>query len=199
MNTTAELINTLWEKDTETLKSELLDIVASKSYIEGEFILKSGKKSNYYIDGKKTTLDAKGGVLISLIFLRLLKPDVNAVGGISVGADPISSGVSQIGYLLGKNIDAFYVRKEPKQHGTSKWIEGPMEKGKVTIVEDTVTTGGSSITAIDKVNEFGSSVEQVLAIVDRNQGGREAFSNKGLEYTFLFDIKEVIERSKTLS
>ena len=193
----AKMINTLSQSDTDGLKARLLTILASQSYIEGKIILSSGKESNYYVDGKKTTLDAEGGSIVSILFLKMLKPFISAIGGISVGADPIASGVSQLGYVFGTKIDAFYVRKEPKKHGTSKWIEGPMKKGcKVAIVEDVVTTGSSSLKAIDKVMEYGCVVEQVLAIVVRNDGGKEAFKAKGLKYDYLFDIKEVIERSK---
>lgn len=197
MSATKEMINTLWQKDTKALKDKLLSILAKQSYKEGKFILASGKESNFYLDGKQTSLDAEGGTLISILFLRMLKENIDAVGGISVGADPLSSGVSQVGYLLGKKIHAFYVRKEPKKHGISKWIEGPIKSGtNVAILEDVVTTGDSSLKAIKKVNEFGCNVKQVLAIVDRNQGGREQFKKLGIEYNFLFDINEVIERSK---
>lgn len=199
MTTTKEIINTLLQEGTEKLKDKLLSILAAQSYKEGKVILASGKESNYYIDGKMTTLDALGGTLVSVLFLRMLKENVSAVGGLSVGADPLSSGVSQIGYLLGKKLNAFYVRKEPKKHGTSKWIEGPLKAGeKVAILEDVVTTGGSSLKAIEKITEFGCKVEQVIALVDRNEGGREAFKEKGLEYKYLFDINEVIERYKNL-
>ena len=192
-----EIINTLWQKDTDSLKARLLDILVKQSYIEGKIILASGKESNYYIDGKMSTLDAEGGTIVSILFLRMLKENVTAVGGLSAGADPLSSGVSQVGYLTGKKITAFYVRKEPKKHGTSKWIEGPLKEGSnVAILEDVVTTGGSSLKAIEKVTEFGCNIKQVLAIVDRNEGGKEKFKEKGLDYSYLFDIKEVIEKSK---
>ncbi|MBI1858152.1 MAG: orotate phosphoribosyltransferase [Candidatus Melainabacteria bacterium] len=197
MSATKETLFEYLEKDTEVLKSKLLSILAKQSYKEGNFILASGKESNYYIDGKQTTLHAEGSTIISILFLRMLKESIDAVGGMSVGADPLASGVSQIGFLLKKNLHAFYVRKEPKKHGTSKWIEGPLKPGmKVAILEDVVTTGGSSIKAIDKIQEFGCSVEQVLAIVDRKQGGAEAFKEKGIEYTYLFDINQVIEKYK---
>lgn len=193
-------MNTLWEKDSKELKDKLLNILVKQSYKEGKFILASGKESSYYMDGKMTSLDAEGGTLISLLFLRMLKNNVTAIGGISVGADPLSSGISQVGYLLGKELNAFYVRKEPKKHGTSKWIEGPIHPGeKVAILEDVVTTGGSSEKAIEKVIEFGCKPEQILAVVDRNEGGREAFKKLNIEYSFLFSISEIIERAKKLS
>ena len=197
MPSTKEIINNLWQEETSVLKDKLLTILAKQSYKEGKITLASGKESNYYIDGKLTSLDPEGGTIISILFLRMLKEGVNAVGGLSVGADPLSTGVSQIGYLFGKKLTAFYVRKEPKKHGTSKWIEGPIKtSANVAILEDVVTTGGSSKKAIEKVKEFGCNIKQVLAIVDRNEGGRETFKNLGLEYNYLFDIQEIIERSK---
>ena len=96
-----------------------------------------------------------------------------------------------------KKKNAFYVRKEPKKYGRRLWIEGPLEQGiNVAILEDVVTTGASSLKAVEKVNEYGCKVKQILAIVDRNEGGREAFKKLGLEYSYLFDINEVIKRSK---
>lgn len=198
MLTANQSISTLLQQDPKLLQDRLLSILAKQSYIEGKIILTSGKESNYYIDGKLTTLDAEGGTLISVLLLRMLKENISAVGGLSVGADPLATGVSQLGYLLGKELDAFYVRKEPKKHGTSKWIEGPIKKGtNVAILEDVVTTGSSSLKAIEKIIEFGCNVEQVLAIVDRNEGGREIFKQQGLNYNYLFDVREVIERANT--
>ena len=193
------LTQNILETPTDILKDKLLTILAKQSYREGKIILVSGKESDYYIDGKLTSLDAEGGTLISVLFLKMLKSDVSSIGGISVGADPLSSGVSQVGFLFGKKLNAFYVRKEPKKHGTAKWIEGPIKAGEtVAILEDVVTTGGSSQKAIEKVTEYGCKIKQVLAIVDRNEGGRETFKKLGVEYSFLFDIKEVIERAKVL-
>ena len=199
MITTNQLINTLWQKETQELKDSLLTILARQSYKEGKFTLVSGKESNYYIDGKMTSLDAEGGTIISILFLRMLKENISAIGGISVGADPLSSGVSQIGFLLRKKLNAFYVRKEAKKHGTVKWIEGPIKPGEtVAILEDVVTTGGSSQKAMEKVIEYGCKVGQVLAVVDRNEGGKETFKKLGVDYNFLFDINDVIKRSKNL-
>lgn len=199
MQSIEENINTLWKESTDILKERLLTILAKQSYKEGKVFLVSGKESNYYIDGKQTSLDAEGGTIISVLFLRMLKDNVQAVGGLSVGADPLSSGVSQVGYLLGRRLDAFYVRKEPKGHGTNKWIEGLVKQGmRVAILEDVVTTGGSSLKAIEKIREIGCTVEQILSVVDRNEGGREIFKQKGLGYNYLFDKKEVIEKVKGL-
>jgi orotate phosphoribosyltransferase len=197
MQSTNLLINTLINTNKDFLLDRLLAILAKQSYIEGKITLASGKESNYYVDCKQTTLHHEGNTLISYIFSKMLKPGIQAVGGLTMGADPLASGVSQMVYLLeGKPLDAFYVRKEPKKHGRSLWIEGPIKPGsKVTILEDVVTTGGSSIKAIERVQEFGCVVEQVLAIVDRNEGGRETFKSKGIDYSYIFDINEVIKKA----
>lgn len=201
MQSTNLLINTLLNSNENFIKDRLLTILAKQSYIEGKIILASGKESNYYVDCKQTTLHHEGNTLISYLFFKMLNPGINAVGGLTMGADPLATGVSQMAYLIsGKNIDAFYVRKEPKKHGRSLWIEGPIKPGnKVTILEDVVTTGGSSIKAIEKVQEFGCSVEQVLAIVDRNEGGREIYKEKGFDYKYIFDINQVIEKANNSS
>ena len=197
ISTTMNTINSLLQTDTSILKDKLLTKLAKQSYREGKITLVSGKESNYYIDGKLTSLDSEGGIIISILFLRMLKPEVTAVGGIVVGACSLASGASQISYLLEKPLDVFYIRKEPKGHGTQKWIEGPLkEKSNIAILEDVVTTGGSSLKAVEKVKEFGCNVKQVLAIVDRNEGGREAFAQASLDYSYLFDISEVIDRAK---
>ena len=196
--TTNQLINTLWEKDTKELKDKLLTILAKQSYKEGKFILVSGKESNYFIDGKLTTLSAEGGAMISVLFFKMLKKEIESVGGVAVGACSLAGGVSQISYLLGKALNAFYIRKELKDHGTKKWIEGLLKAGEtVAILEDIVTTGGSSQKAIEKVTEFGCNVSQILAVVDRNEGGKETFKKLGVDYNYIFDIQEVIERYRT--
>lgn len=199
MIATEQLINTLWQQDTKTLEEKLLAILSKQSYIKGKVTLTSGKESNYYVDTKLTSLDPEGGAMLSILFLRLIGEGVEAVGGLSTGADPLASGVSQISYLLGRNIVAFYVRKEPKKHGISKWIEGPVKKGsKVVVLEDVVTTGGSSLKAVEKITEFGCKVDKILAIVDRNEGGKEVFKQKGIKFECLFDIKDLIERAESL-
>ena len=199
MQSTNLLINTLINTNKDFLKDRLLSILAKQSYIEGKIILASGKESNYYVDCKQTTLHHEGNTLISYLFFKMLESGIDAVGGLTMGADPLASGVSQMAYLLeGKQIDAFYVRKEPKKHGRSLWIEGPVKKGSsVAILEDVVTTGGSSLKAIERVKEFGCNVKQVLAIVDRNEGGRETFQQAGIKYDYLFDIKEVIVKARS--
>lgn len=174
----------------------LREIICEKSYREGEFTLSSGKKSNYYFDLKQTTLNSEGIYLIVKLFFDLLPEDIRAVGGLTMGADPLSSGLSLFAFMSGRKIHAFYVRKEPKSHGTSKWIEGMdnLSKGdKVYILEDVVTTGSSGMKAVEAAREAGLIVKGVLAVVDREEGGDEVFKRNGIELKALFTRTEMTQ------
>lgn len=152
----------------------------------------SGKKAKYYLDGKQITLHSQGLRLVSEGLLKLMDGvDAQAVGGMSIGADPIVGGMLAIAGGQGRDLAGFLVRKEPKGHGTQKYIEGPVTPGmKVVIVEDVVTTGGSSILAADRAKEFGLDVVLVLAIIDRMEGGRENFAKHGLKFESLLKITD---------
>ena len=161
-------------------RARLLELLKTFSYERREVILASGRKSNFYIDCKQTVLSAEGHFLVGWLFGRILAeqaPDIEAVGGLTMGADPLSSAISTMSYLAGRPVPAFYVRKEAKGHGTGQWIEGAklLRPGmKVAIVEDVVTTGGSALKAIARAREFGPEVSVILGLVDREEGGREA-------------------------
>lgn len=159
----------------------------------GQFTLASGKTSTYYLDGKQVTLDAEGARLIGEGLLDLFgetaMPD--AVGGMSIGADPITSAVITMSAVRGTPIRGFLVRKQPKGHGTNRFIEGPVQPGEsVVIVEDVVTTGGSSLEAIERVEAFGLKVIRVAAVVDRMEGGAKAFEERGIPFSSLFTIRD---------
>lgn len=158
----------------------------------GDFTLVSGKKAKYYLDCKQVTLDAAGAKLVGEGILDVLgdtPPD--AVGGMSIGADPITGAVITLAGTRGQAIKGFMVRKEPKGHGTNQYVEGPVAAGQTAvIVEDVVTTGGSSLKAIERCEEFGLKITQVVAIVDRLEGGRQAFVDRGYELTTLFTIED---------
>lgn len=175
-------------------KEELKKIILERSLKFGDFILASGKKAKYYLDGKQTTLDAKGLTLVGEGMLDLLIADgklPDAVGGMSIGADPIAAAVLTIAGVRGLDLRGFLVRKESKGHGTNKFVEGPVKSGDVAVVvEDVVTTGGSSLKAIDRLEEVGVKVKGVVAIVDRMEGGAEAFANKGYSFRSLLTIKD---------
>jgi len=173
-------------------KSALTDLVRERALKFGDFTLASGKKARYYLDGKQVTLDAKGLRLLSEGLLDLLADvEFDAVGGMSIGADPIVAGVLTVAAERGRDLQGFLVRKEPKGHGTQRYIEGPVQPGaRVAIVEDVVTTGGSSIQAVERVKEFGATPVVVAAIIDRMEGGRAAFEGIGVELRSLLTIQD---------
>lgn len=173
-------------------KSRLQALVRERALRFGDFALASGKKATYYLDGKQVTLDARGLRLVSEGLLDLLSDlQFDAVGGMSIGADPIVAGILTVAAERGRDLQGFLVRKEAKGHGTGRFIEGPVQPGaKVAIVEDVVTTGGSSITAVERVQEFGAHPVVVAAIIDRMEGGRANFDKIGLPLRSLLTIED---------
>ena len=174
------------------MKTELLYFLKQNAYKEGEFKLSSGKTSEHYVNCKPVTLTGRGLTLVSMMLLEHV--DTPAVGGLTLGADPLVSGVAVCSALDGRLVDALIVRKEPKGHGTGAWIEGPtLPQGtKVTVLEDVVTTGGSAIKAAEKLRDAGYVVERVVAIVDRQEGGADALKDAGLELKSLFILEELV-------
>ena len=168
-------------------------MIKEKAYRKGEFKLSSGKTSEHYVNCKPVTLTGRGLTLVSLLMLKEVKTKV--VGGLTLGADPLVSGVSLVSALDGRLIDALIIRKEPKGHGTGAWIEGPLpsEGTKITVLEDVVTTGGSAIKAAEKLREAGYVVDSVVSIVDRQEGGNDAMMELGLKLYSLFKLSELTE------
>jgi len=158
----------------------------------GDFTLASGKKASFYLDCRKVTLDARGAQLIGEGMLELLGDDMPPlVGGMAIGADPITASILTLAGIREQPLRGVIVRKESKDHGTGRFVEGPFESGEeLVIVEDVVTTGGSSLKAIERCEAVGLKVKRVLAIVDRLSSGREAFAERGYELTTLFTIKD---------
>lgn len=173
-------------------KPALMDLVRQQALQVGDFTLASGKKSHYYLDCRKITLDSWGANLIADGMLELLgDPLPAAVGGMAIGADPITGAIITVAGRQGKRIKGFIVRKEAKAHGTGRDVEGPVAAGEeVVIVEDVVTTGGSSLAAIDKAEAFGLKIRGVLAIIDRLEGGRETLAAKGYSLQTLLTIRD---------
>lgn len=163
-------------------KARLLELIRERAYKDGiDIVLASGKRSDFYINGKKVSLHPEGLYLIARLLLKELEahPEITAIGGLTLGADPIASAVSALSHLTGQNLDAFLVRKEPKGHGTGSRIEGELTEGqKVAVIEDTVTTGGSALKAIDAVREVGAEPVVVLAIADREDPDAAAFRSE---------------------
>ena len=176
--------------------ARLLEIFRRFSYEEREVTLASGAKSNFYFDSKQSVLSAEGHFLVGWLFGRLLAekaPEVEAVGGLTMGADPLASATSTLSYLSGRNLRAFYVRKEAKGHGTGAFLEGTKRVpagARVAIVEDVVTTGNASKTAAERLRAHGYIVDTVLTIVDREAGGRDALGALGLTLFSLFTVRD---------
>jgi len=174
-------------------REALRQLILKRALRFGQFTLASGKTSSYYLDGKQVTLDPDGARLIGEGLLELFAstemPD--AVGGMSIGADPITSAVITISAVHRSPIRGFLVRKQPKGHGTNQYIEGPVDPGdRVVIVEDVVTTGGSSLDAMERAEAFGLKIVRVAAIVDRLEGGGAAFARRGIPFSSLFTIRD---------
>ena len=160
------------------MKKRLGEIILARSFKYSDnppFTLASGRKSNYYFNCKPTTLDPEGMNLIGAIIFNMLKDsDITAAGGLTLGADPIANALSVISYQKGKPIKSFIVRKDIKDHGTKSAIEGNVLRGeKIVIIDDVITTGGSTIIAIEQARKEGLSVERVITLIDREEGGRE--------------------------
>lgn len=177
-------------------REQLLELLRNRAFAEREVTLSSGLKSNFYIDCKQVTLHADGAYLIGQLFHAVIEataPDAVAVGGLTLGADPIATATSIASRTSGKKRDAFIVRKEPKGHGTGAWIESPglAAGAKVVILEDVVTTGASTIKAIERAREAGLVVLHAVGIVDRLEGGREAVE-KLAPLTTLFTRKDFL-------
>ena len=173
-------------------RQQLIDVFRQRALKFGDFTLASGKKASYYLDGKQVTLHSTGLRLVSLGFLELLQGvPFQAIGGMSIGADPLVAGALTVAAERGQEYAGFLVRKEPKGHGTKKYVEGPVEPGmKAILLEDVVTTGGSSILAAQRAREFGMEVVMVAAVVDRMEGGRAAFAAEGIEFRSLLTIED---------
>ena len=174
------------------MKDELLELLKKYAYKKGEYKLSSGKTSQHYVNCKPVTLSGRGLTLTSLLMLK--EVNTNVVGGLTLGADPLVSGVSLVSALDGRLVNALIVRKEAKGHGTQAWIEGPLppEGTRVTVLEDVITTGGSSIKAVEKLRDAGYVVDRVVAIVDRQEDGEAdaAMKESKLELISLFTLKD---------
>ena len=174
------------------MRDELLELLKKDAYKKGEYKLSSGKTSEHYVNCKPVILSGRGLTLASLLLLK--EVNTNVVGGLTLGADPLVSGVSLVSALDGRLVNALIVRKEAKGHGTQAWIEGPLppEGTRVTVLEDVITTGGSSIKAVEKLRDAGYVVDRVVAIVDRQEDGEAdiAMKEAGLELRSLFSLRD---------
>lgn len=177
------------------LKQKLVSLIRKLSYREGKFTLASGKESSFYVDIKNVALDPEGAKTIGELTWQLLDPkQFSGVGGPTLGADPLATALSLAAFDQGVHVPAFIIRKEPKKHGTSQWIEGRenLKPGaELLMVEDVVTTGGSSLKAIEKVRAEGFKVNTLIAILDRSEGGAGTLADAGIKLVSLTQIAEI--------
>jgi orotate phosphoribosyltransferase len=175
-------------------RTHLAQLIRDNAVFFGDFTLTSGAKATYYIDLRKVSLDHRVAPLIGDVMVDLIAeiPDISAVGGLTMGADPIAAAVLHRGVLAGKTYDAFVVRKEPKDHGRGKQVEGPDLDGKrVIVLEDTSTTGGSPLAAAKALEKVGAKVVAVAVVVDRNTGAREVIEAAGYQYLAALGLTEL--------
>jgi orotate phosphoribosyltransferase len=174
-------------------KERLLQLLKDKSLEIRPVVLSSGRKSDYYMDCKRVTLSPEGAYLTGKLMLEMIGPEVNAVAGLTLGADPIVSSVSILSHLDNRGLAGLIVRKEPKKHGTMSYVEGPAlpKDAKVAVVEDVVTSGASLIRAMDRIEAAGYRPVQALAILDRQEGGRQAIKERGFDLQALFNREDL--------
>ena len=181
------------ENRLDAQRKELLSLLKTYAYKKGEYTLSSGKKSEHYVNCKPVTLSARGITLASLLMLK----EVNTpyVAGLTLGADPLVSGVALVSALENKMVNALIVRKEAKGHGTQAWIEGllPPEKTEITVLEDVITTGGSAVKAVHKLRDAGYVVNRIVSIVDRQEGTEadDLMKKEELELYSIFKLQEL--------
>ena len=175
----------------------LLPLLAQKAYRHGQFTLASGRTSDHYVNCKPVSLSGEGLALLGALMLEQVEDAAVAVAGLTLGADPLVSAVAMRAALDGRNLDALIVRKEAKGHGTGAWLEGPLPEpgSRITVLEDVVTTGGSSLKAVNQLREAGYQVDRVVTIVDRQEGGLDAVTAAGLELRSLFLLDEIAASS----
>ncbi len=200
MSYPAEIISqsNTWSTDTDitTLRHKLLDLLCQEAYKEGNFTLSSGQPSTYYINCKPVTLHPQGALATGRLLLSMLPSDTQAVAGLTLGADPIVSAVSVVSAYENQPIPGLIIRKEAKGHGTQAYIEGPSlpAGADIVVLEDVVTTGQSAMKAVTRLRDAGYTVNRVISLVDRKQGGAEFYESQKLEFQAVFNIEEIQER-----
>jgi orotate phosphoribosyltransferase len=187
-------------REAATARARLRDIIHARSFGYGEIKLASGRISNFYFNLKPTMLDAEGAALLAQLTLDALAGErIDYVGGLEMGAVPIAGAVAQLSYLNGAPIQAFFVRKKPKEHGAKLSVEGltgseSLRGKRIVVVEDVTTTGGSAMKAIEAVRDAGAEIAFVLTIVDREEGATENFAAAGLDFRALYRASEFLNR-----
>jgi len=182
--------------ELDIVRQNLLDLFCQVAYKEGDFVLSSGQRSSYYINGKQVTLHPWGGLAVGRVLLSLLPADATAVAGLTLGADPLVTATSVVAAYEGRSLAALIIRKEAKGHGTQAYIEGPTlpPSSSVVVLEDVVTTGQSALKAVELLRQAGYSVTQVISLVDRLQGGAALYHQEGLQFQTVFSIPDLQAR-----
>lgn len=177
----------------DEVRQHLLTLFVTLAYQEGNFTLSSGQSSSYYINGKKVTLTAEGALAVGRLLFSLLESDTVAVAGLTLGADPLVTAVSVVSAYENQPVAALIIRKEAKGHGTQAYIEGPelLPGSKVVVLEDVVTTGKSAMLAVERLRAVGYQVEEVISLVDREQGGAAFYQAQGLQFRAVFTISDI--------
>ena len=181
-------------KSIQQEREELRQIIVKDAFFKEKIILSSGKESDYYIDARRVTLSAQGAYLCARMILDVIGDDlIDAVGGPTLGADPMTGAIAVLSHQAGRPLNTFIIRKTPKAHGKQQQIEGPiLRKGnRVVLIDDVATTGKAFIQSIDVLTKIGVEVYKTICIVDRGEGAREAVAQKNCELVSLFDISEI--------
>ncbi len=191
-----QLSTSVIQSDLASLRQSLLDLFCQVAYKEGDFTLSSGQQSRYYINGKQVTLHPEGGAAVGQLLLSMLPDDTMAVAGLTLGADPMVTATSVVALYAGRSIAPLIIRKEAKGHGTQAYIEGLTlaADAPVVVLEDVVTTGQSALKAVERLRAAGYRVTQILALVDRLQGGAELYAQENIPFEAIFSIQEIQAR-----
>jgi len=178
-------------------RERLLELVRTKALRVGKITLSSGKVSDYYVDAREVVLDPEGAYLTGKLMLDMIEPEAVAVAGMTLGADPIVTAISVVSHIEGRNLSALIIRKEPKKHGTQKFVEGPAlpEGSKVAVVDDVVTTGSSIIKSIERLRAEGYEPIQIVAILDREEGGSEKLKAAGYDLESIFTRADLLVKT----
>jgi orotate phosphoribosyltransferase len=186
-------------ENSTSARARLKEIIRARSFGRGEVKLASGRMSDFYFNLKPTMLDAEGAALLAeLTFEALRDENVDYVGGLEMGAVPIAGAIAQVSFLKGRPIQAFFVRKKPKEHGAKLTVEGlapgeSLQGKRVVVVEDVTTTGGSAVKAVEAVKDAGGEIAFVLTMVDREEGAAETFRDAGIAFRSLFRAAEFLD------
>ncbi len=186
---------------TQASRDKLLSMLARDAYRHGEFTLASGRRSNHYVNCKPVSLSGTGLALLGVTLLDLVDKESQAVAGLTLGADPLVSAVAMAAAQIDRSLDALIVRKQAKGHGTDAWLEGPLppQGSLITVLEDVVTTGGSSLKVVKLLREAGYFVRKIVTIVDREEGAYVPMKNADVELVSLFLLSDIAARSELLS